>query len=146
MSTRSTTDVAAAFDALLSAARRARARAGLLPGDLTLQQSHMLEPLLGGEARRVGDLALAAGVSAPAATRMLDGLERDGVVRRERSGEDRRCVVVVLTDAGAERAAAAHEARAAWREAVFAGLSERERRDAARVLSRLSTLIEEHSA
>jgi MarR family transcriptional regulator, organic hydroperoxide resistance regulator len=146
MSPETTTDVAAAFDALLQAARRARARVGQLPGELTLQQSHLLEPLLAGEERGVGELALAAGVTAPTATRMLDALERDGVVVRRRTAEDRRCVRVSLTEAGAERAAAAAAARAEWRAAVFAGLSERERRDAARVLSRLSTLIEEHSA
>lgn len=146
MSTESTTpDVAAAFDAFFAAARRARSRAGTLPGELTLQQSHLLEPLLGGEERGVGELALAAGVTPPTATRMIDALEREGVVTRRRPAEDRRCVRVALTGAGAQRAAAAHEARAAWREGVFAGLSDRERQDAARLFSRLSTLIEEHS-
>jgi MarR family transcriptional regulator, organic hydroperoxide resistance regulator len=146
MPPRSVTDVASAFDALLAAARRARARAGVLPGDLTLPQCHLLDPLRGGAVRGAGELALAAGVSRPTATRMLDGLERDGVVVRERSGDDRRCVHVRLTEAGAGRVEQAAAARAEWRAALFAGLSDAERDEAARVLSRLSALVEEHSA
>lgn len=139
-------DVADALDALFATARRAKAQAGLLDGNLTLPQSHLLEPLLGGEARGVGELALAAGVTAPSATRMLDALERDGVVTRSRSGSDRRCVHVALTEAGATRARAAADARAGWRRELFAGLDARERAEAARVLTRLTDLIEEHVA
>lgn len=135
--------VADAFDALQGAARRARARVGLLPGELTLPQALLVEPLLGGGSCGVTDLALSAGVSAPTATRMLDGLERDGVVTRERSEHDRRCVHVALTPAGVERAEAARAARAAWREQLFAGLTERERRDAAQLFTRLTDLIED---
>ena len=79
----------AAFAAALDDFRRASGRArGRLAGDgdLTLSQYHMLEPLLSAEAPLgVGELACAAGVSAPTATRMLAGLERDALV--ERGGE-----------------------------------------------------------
>lgn len=148
MSTSATTsaaDVVTAFDALFAAGRRARARVGTLDGGLTLSQAHLLEPLADGTARGVGDLALAAGVSRPTATRMLDGLERERVVTRERCSEDRRCVHVALTEDGAERLRAATAERRAWRERLFADLSPAERTDTARVLTRLSALIEEHS-
>ena len=36
-------------------------------------------------------------------THVVDNLERDGLVRRERSEEDRRVVIVHLTDQGAEK-------------------------------------------
>src|SRR3954469_5823691 len=76
----------AAFAAALDDFRRASARArGRLAseGDLTLSQYHLLEPLLSADAPLgVGELACAAGVSAPTATRMLAGLEREALVER----------------------------------------------------------------
>lgn len=138
-----TADVATALDALFASARRARSRAGTLPGDLTLPQCHLLDPLVGGATQGAGELALAAGVSRPTATRMLDGLEREGVVTRRRSGEDRRCVHVTLTAAGAERVALAAAARTAWREQVLAALPPAEHAETARVLTRLTALLED---
>ena len=51
-------------------------------GELSLSQYHLLEPLIDGERLATCELALAAGVSAPTATRMLSGLEREGLVER----------------------------------------------------------------
>src|SRR4051812_50096059 len=88
MPTRTTTHSpeVAAFAAALDDFRRASGRArGRLAaeGDLTLSQYHLLEPLLDAEeALGVGELACAAGVSAPTATRMLSGLERAALVER----------------------------------------------------------------
>src|SRR3954470_15780638 len=109
MPTPTTTHTAevAAFAAALDDFRRASSRArGRLAaeGDLTLSQYHLLEPLLSAEAPLgVGELACAADVSAPTATRMLAGLERDGLVERRGCTRDRRVVRVALTAAGAER-------------------------------------------
>ena len=92
----------AAFAAALDDFRRASGRAkGRLAadGDLTLSQYHLLEPLLSAdEPLGVGELACAAGVSAPTATRMLAGLERDAFVERRACTRDRRVVRVALTD------------------------------------------------
>ena len=78
----------AAFAAALDDFRRASGRAkGRLAadGDLTLSQYHLLEPLLAAdEPLGVGELACAAGVSAPTATRMLDRARRDAVRRAPR--------------------------------------------------------------
>ena len=100
----------AAFSAALlttSCARRAgRAGASATDGELSLSQYHLLEPLIGDE--RAGASAssrCAAGVSAPTATRMLAGLERDGLVERRTCTRDRRVVHVALTDEGVERMA-----------------------------------------
>jgi MarR family transcriptional regulator, organic hydroperoxide resistance regulator len=141
-----TAEVVQAFDSLFATARRARARAGALDGGLTLSQAQLLEPLTGGETRGAGELALAAGVSRPTATRMLDALEREGVVTRERAADDRRCVHVALTGEGEDRLRAASAERIAWRERIFADLSPSERAETARVLTRLSALIEEHTS
>jgi DNA-binding MarR family transcriptional regulator len=46
------------------------------------------------------DLAARTGVSAPAVTKVVSGLERAGLVRRERDPSDARLVRVWMTDAG----------------------------------------------
>jgi MarR family transcriptional regulator for hemolysin len=46
------------------------------------------------------ELARAVGIEGPTLTRHLDGMEQDGLVRRRRSGPDRRAVQVELTRAG----------------------------------------------
>lgn len=48
----------------------------------------------------IGALAAAEGVSAPTMTRLVDGLERDGYVRRRRDPTDARGVLVVTTATG----------------------------------------------
>jgi DNA-binding MarR family transcriptional regulator len=96
-------DFAEAFDAFARAVRRAR---GAPPIDaakaLTLSQFALLEVLSTREQARVADLAAEAGVTPPTVTRILDALERRGVIRRERAAADRRAVSVTLTDSGRE--------------------------------------------
>jgi len=48
----------------------------------------------------IGALAAAEGVAAPTMTRLVDGLERDGFVRRRRDPDDARGVLVEATAAG----------------------------------------------
>ncbi|HEX3299528.1 MAG TPA: MarR family transcriptional regulator [Actinomycetota bacterium] len=48
----------------------------------------------------IGALASAEGVAAPTMTRLVDGLERDGFVRRRRDHADARGVLVEATPAG----------------------------------------------
>jgi DNA-binding MarR family transcriptional regulator len=48
----------------------------------------------------IGALATAEGVAAPTMTRLVDGLERDGFVRRRRDPADARGVLVDATPAG----------------------------------------------
>src|SRR3954464_3580645 len=91
--TTSASDVAA-FAAALDDFRRASGRArGRLPpeGALPLSQYPLLEPLLDAEeALGVGELACAAGVSAPTATRIRVHLERAALVERRSCTRDRR--------------------------------------------------------
>ena len=99
------TDFAAAWEAFFRATRRARGRSTgpLSEGGLSLAQYHLLESLLDGRERTVSELALAAGVAAPTATRMLDCLVRDGHAARRPSEHDRRAVLVSLTELRARR-------------------------------------------
>jgi DNA-binding MarR family transcriptional regulator len=48
----------------------------------------------------IGALATAEGVAAPTMTRLVDGLERDGFIRRRRDPSDARGVLVEATPAG----------------------------------------------
>jgi len=149
MPTRTTTHTAevAAFAAALDDFRRASSRArGRLAseGDLTLSQYHLLEPLLDAEAPLgVGELACAAGVSAPTATRMLAGLERDDLVERRGCTRDRRVVRVVLTDEGAGRMERKRSRMEARHLALYRSLEPGEPAQAARLLERLAAAIED---
>lgn len=49
---------------------------------------------------RMSDLASCATLSPSGLTRLVDRMEREGLVRRERCGEDARVIYAVLTDAG----------------------------------------------
>ena len=125
----------------LRATRRMRGRLG--DGDeLSLSQYHLLEPLIDGGRLATGELALAAGVSAPTATRMLTGLAREGLVERVPCVADRRVVHVSLTDRGRHRVLAARARGEARRAEIFASLSTAERRQAARLLERLADAVE----
>jgi DNA-binding MarR family transcriptional regulator len=125
----------------LRATRRMRGRIGD-EGELSLSQYHLLEPLLDDERLATCELALAAGVSAPTATRMLSGLAREGLVERVPCVEDRRVVHVALTDDGRTRVLAKRARGEARRAEIFASLSEGERREAARLLERLAAAVE----
>ncbi|MBI5105003.1 MAG: MarR family transcriptional regulator [Solirubrobacterales bacterium] len=105
----------AAFDELRRAVRSARARTA--DDRLTPSQYDLLLPLLdAGRSLGLRELAEAAGVAPPTATRMLDGLQRRGLVDRSRCADDRRAVRLTLTSEGAalvrerrEQVLAAHQ-------------------------------------
>jgi DNA-binding MarR family transcriptional regulator len=91
----------------------------------------------------VRELAEAAGVSAPTATRMLATLERDELVVRRACAGDRRVVHVALTADGERRVTGKRARIAARRTEIFESLAPAERRQAARMLERLAAAIEE---
>jgi DNA-binding MarR family transcriptional regulator len=135
---------AAAFDDFVRAAKRARARVEP-DAALTTSQYDLLCPLVGpgGDTPHgLRELARAAGVSAPTATRMIDGLEARGLVTRERAADDRRAVRIALTPAGQEAVEHRREAMHGRRRALFDQLSPGERRAAAKVLARLAAAYE----
>jgi DNA-binding MarR family transcriptional regulator len=143
MAVTATREFTAAWERFFRTTRRIRARAGRaqLEG-LSLSQYQLLEPLRTIDELTVGELAEGAGVAAPTATRMLDCLARDALVERRHSEEDRRAVLVSLTEAGAEMVDIAHARAEEWRSRVFAALEPAEREQAARLLSRLADVLE----
>jgi DNA-binding MarR family transcriptional regulator len=91
-------------------------------------------------------LAAAAGVSASTATRILDALERRGVVERTRSRDDRRAVAVSLTERGEELLDAEREWLRGRQRAFYASLPPAEQELAPDLLLRLAALIDELAA
>ena len=141
--TASETEFGDAWETFFRAARRARARRSENQDcPLTVPQFQMLEPLADGPAR-VGDLAAAAGISAPTATRMLDLLAREGLVARRPSDEDRRCVLVDLTEDGRRALLAKRRDVRATRRRIARQLDDDEREQATRLLLRLADALEE---
>ena len=140
-----TDDFLAGFDALAQAVRRARG-ASAADGGLTLSQYGLLEGLSGRRAARVQDLAARAGIAPSTATRILDALERRGIVRRARSAEDRRAVAVSLTEIGEEVLQAQDEWLRGRQRAFYASLPSAEQELAPDLLLRLAALIDELAA
>jgi DNA-binding MarR family transcriptional regulator len=138
-------EFAAAWEGFFRAVRRAKGRASAQPSahGLSLAQYDLLAPLSGGGAQTIRALAEAAGVAAPTATRMLDGLDRDGLVTRTPSATDRRCVTVDLTAKGRAALEHTHASIVDARARVAGSLSPDDREQAARLLRRLAVVIEE---
>jgi DNA-binding MarR family transcriptional regulator len=139
-----TDDFLAGFDALAQAVRRARGANGRsADGGLTLSQYGLLEGLANRRTARVQELAAAAGISASTATRILDALERRGIVRRTRSNEDRRAVAVSLTELGEELLHSEQDWLRGRQRAFYASLPPAEQELAPDLLLRLAALIDE---
>jgi len=139
------TDFLTAFDAFAQAVRRARG-APAANGGLTLSQYGLLEGLTAQRSARVQELAGEAGITPSTATRILDALERRGIVERARSPEDRRVVAVSLTESGQLLLHAQQDWLRGRERAFYASLPPAEREIAPDLLLRLAALIDELAA
>jgi DNA-binding MarR family transcriptional regulator len=74
---------------------------------------------------------------------MLDGLERQGIVERRPSTEDRRSIRVQLTDRGRQLLNRKRKLVDTKRRAMFEALDPDDRESAARLLRTLAAAIEE---
>jgi MarR family 2-MHQ and catechol resistance regulon transcriptional repressor len=136
--------VRAALDAYIKLMRAADSvnrtlKAGLGQAGLTPTQLGVLEAVyhLGPMCQRaLGDKLLVSGGNV---TTVVDNLERDGLVRRIRSKEDRRYVSVELTDAGRDRIAAFFPEHAERIRQAMAALSPDELETFARLCKKLGT-------
>jgi DNA-binding MarR family transcriptional regulator len=84
----------AALDEELAADRR------LAPLELSAAQFSVIASLAGEERKSASELCRGISYDAGAMTRMLDRLEGKGLIRRNRSPEDRRLVHLELTEEG----------------------------------------------
>jgi DNA-binding MarR family transcriptional regulator len=136
-----------ALEDFLRAIRHARGRAAARAQDapeLSLSQFLLLDPLVRADAPLgLCDLAVQAGVAAPTATRMVDALERDGLVTRERPPGDRRAVHVRVTKRGWRQVRAKRARLLERRTEIFESLPPKVRRQAAPVLRHLAAAVED---
>jgi len=138
------TRLAVAWRDVLAAERRLRARDRQRPDELSMAHFRALHALAEEEPLPAGRIAAEADLTPASVTQMLDGLEARGLVVRSRSGEDRRVVMVSLTDAGRQRLESKRrEFRARWRE-VMGHLSDEELAAGALVMARLHALLEDY--
>jgi MarR family transcriptional regulator, organic hydroperoxide resistance regulator len=134
----------AALEELFRAVRRATGR-GVPGGDteVTLSQYNVLSAL-GERPSTVTEIAGAADVAIPTATRALRSLEERGFVERRRnSGSDGRLVTVALTPAGRDVLAEKTEWVRARQRAIFDSLTSAQRRTAAQTLRTIAEDIHE---
>ena len=129
------------FSRTLRRRRGREAQRGGGPG-LSLAQYQLCEGLKDGPLP-VGAAAVAAGIAAPTATRMIDLLVTQGAVERTADPGDKRVVIVSLTAAGRRALEQKSAEVAETRERIAAALSEDERAVAADILVRLANVVEE---
>ncbi|HWI74965.1 MAG TPA: MarR family transcriptional regulator, partial [Baekduia sp.] len=142
--TPATEAVRMAFVELMGAERRLRARDQKCgPGELTQGQIRALFKIDASGETTAGDLAKAAELSPASVSSMLDHLERDGIVSRQRSESDRRVVVVTLTDSGRALLDSKREAWRARGAAALAGVSDEDLLAAADVMHRMASMLDE---
>jgi DNA-binding MarR family transcriptional regulator len=137
-------EFAAALDELFRAVLRATGRG--VPGgetELTLSQFNMLSALGEGPCT-VTEVAAAADVAPPTATRALRALEQRGFVERTRNAaRDGRQVRVALTPAGTTVLAEKTDWVRARQRAIFDGLTQAQRRTAVQTLRAIADDIHE---
>jgi DNA-binding MarR family transcriptional regulator len=132
-----------AWERFFRAVRRARARVPEdRPRGLTLSQYLLLHPLQTRSPQAVRELADAAGIAGPTASRLLDGLEAAGFVERRHSERDRRSVEVHLTAAGRRELTDTREWVNEGRRQIYDALEPAERAEAERLLARLADVVE----
>ena len=119
-----------------------------------LQESHELplaffEPLhlisrARGDSMRVGDLARGLRITVGGTSKLVDRIERTGLIAREADPEDRRASRVKLTTAGKRRLAAALKSYEAEAASILGSvLSPDEQRQMSDYVSRLLTSIDQ---
>jgi MarR family transcriptional regulator, transcriptional regulator for hemolysin len=88
--------------------------------------------------RTQGELAEAVGIRQPTLSHHLDGLERDGLVRRERTADNRRVQRVTVTEAGEALFLRLRRAAGAFEGRLRAGLDDEEVAELRRLLAQLA--------
>jgi DNA-binding MarR family transcriptional regulator len=115
-------------------------------GGLSSAASAVLGRLGRAGPQRLTELARAEGVSQPGMTQLVTRMERDGLVRRIASTDDRRGVLVEATDAGADLVRARRAERAAALRKLMDRLDPQEQSAVAIALPALARLIQAESS
>lgn len=106
-------------------------------GVISFPQARVMMVMADAEPVRMGELSAKLGVTARNVTTIVDGLEREGLLKRTPDPNDRRAILLELTPKGQELIAAvdaAHRELADW---LFAALDETERAEMLRLLEKI---------
>lgn len=131
-----TEDLFQAFRRVM-AAMRARFGAQLATSGLTFPQWLVLKTLARDGRRTVRELADVLQVTPANITGIVDRMERDGLVTRSKSAEDRRVVYVRLTERGHEKTVEVKGCGRAVLAGLFEGWSERDVEELRRLLAQV---------
>jgi DNA-binding MarR family transcriptional regulator len=132
-------DLHAALSELLGAERRLRGRQ---KGELTVMHVRAMMWLARNDRGTPGQLARETDLNPASVTGLVDQLVSTGLVRRERSEEDRRVVLVSMTDAGRDVVAAKRaQWESCWR-AALADVPDADLETAAEVMRRVAALYD----
>lgn len=117
------------FEVLSLASAIDKECASLLAPHLLSEGRFVILSLLAGSTDGMAPNALAkqAGVTRATITGLLDGLERDELVKRRADQTDRRALVVVLTEKGSKMAEHVVDQHSRWIAGLFGGLTTSER-------------------
>lgn len=129
--------------ALIRAARAHRALAGQLLGEVGLHPGQeLLTFLLADGPQQPSVLAATLGVEAPTVTKMLQRMERNGLVERSADPSDGRVRLVSLTAAGHAARQAAQSMWGTLEAATIAGLDERRLDELVELLGEVASSLE----
>lgn len=110
--------------------------------DLTISQLSVLWLLRTHASLSAGELAQRERVRPPSMTRIIDALEQEDMVRRTANPSDGRKVLVLLTDAGRDRADLEAAARENWLAQQLIGCTPAERAAVAAALVVLNRIAD----
>jgi len=113
--------------------------------DLTLPQAQVLRVLRRSE-MPTGQLALELRISAPAITQLTDRLIRKGLIERRPAADDRRCVIVALSEKGAGLINQFRQSRRDIFSRAIASMSEADQKLVIDVLGRVVKALESYEA
>jgi DNA-binding MarR family transcriptional regulator len=114
-----------------------RAKCGLPQGTVwLLRRLEVSEPI------RLSELADALGVDNSTLTPQAQRLERDGLIARKPDPSDKRAALLHVTRTGRAALARLHKTRGEMFDEILAGWTDRDRAQAARVLTRLAEQLD----
>lgn len=106
--------------------------------DFTKREIMAISAVGGDGPLKIGDLATILGVGQSAITPLVDSLEQRGLLARQRSSEDRRIWLLVLTKNGEKAFGRIHDGYRAMAAAMLAPLDDDERAQLLSLFSRMA--------
>lgn len=119
----------------------------LFKGKITLPQFMVMEFLYRENSAIMSKIAEILSVSAPAATGIVDKLVRDGYLKRENTSDNRRIILIKLSQKGKKTIEKAIKQRQLLIKDIFGKLEEKERLQYLQILTKIyKFLLNNHKA